>query len=134
MAGLGNLRANRIVNRQNSPPSSSSRVSRPVRAPRPVPANIPDRGNQYDIAQKIHCLVLITEGFSHQEITRKPGVKQQTQSNIKKKAFQHGFRPDIDPRILAHYVEDAPRSGRPKEISTDTEEALLQEVRADRAS
>ena len=37
-----NLRANQITNRQNTP-------SPPIRAPRPVPAGIIDRGNQYSL-------------------------------------------------------------------------------------
>jgi hypothetical protein len=122
-----NIRANRIINPQNSPPHPL------IRAPRPVPSYVIDRGHRYDTIQRVYCLVLITEGYSSQEIERKTGVKQRTQANIKKKAFQRGFRPDIDPRILTYYVEDAPRSGRPKEISIDTEKALLQEVRVDRA-
>jgi hypothetical protein len=91
-----NIRANRLINRQNSPsPSSFSSPPppscRPVRALRPVPAHVPDRGHRYDIAQKVHCLVLITEGFNFREIKAKTGVKQQTQLNIKRKAFQCGY-------------------------------------------
>jgi hypothetical protein len=128
-----NIRANRLTNYQNSPPPSPPPRPSIIRAPRPVPAHVPDRGHRYDIVQKIYCLVLITEKFSSREIEAKTGVKQQIQSNIKRKAFQRGYRPDIDPRILSYYVEDAPRSGRIPQISTETEEALLREVKADRA-
>jgi transposase len=52
---------------------------------------------------------------------------------MKKKAFERGFRPDQDPRILDYYVVDGPRSGRPKEITVETEQCLLNSVRANRA-
>jgi Transposase len=52
---------------------------------------------------------------------------------MKKKAFERGFRPDQDPRILDYYVVDGPRSGRPKEITIETEQCLLNSVRANRA-
>ena len=41
------------------------------------------------------------------------------------------FRPDEDPRILEHYVEDAKRSGRPKTITEAIEQKVLASVRED---
>jgi hypothetical protein len=60
-------------------------------------------------------------------------VKKRTQSYIKKRAFDRGFNPDEDPRILESYVVDGDRSGRPKEISVEKEERLLSAVRKDRS-
>jgi hypothetical protein len=65
--------------------------------PRPLPQDIVDNGYRYSLAQRIQCLALITEHFSAAAIERKTGVKQRTQSNIKKKAFERGFRLDIHP-------------------------------------
>jgi hypothetical protein len=52
---------------------------------------------------------------------------------MKKKAFERGFRPDQDPRILDYYVVDGPRSSRLKEITVEIEQCLLNSVRANQA-
>lgn len=64
----------------------------------------------------MQCLTLLAEGFSGIDIERKTGVKQSAQSHIKKKAFDRGFRPKEDPRILELYVRDGERTGRPRKI------------------
>jgi TPP-dependent indolepyruvate ferredoxin oxidoreductase alpha subunit len=76
---------------------------------------------------------LSTEGFSAAVVEQKMGVKERQQRNIRKKAFDRGFRPDQDPRILETYVIDGERSGRPKVILVDKEEALLASVRNNRS-
>jgi hypothetical protein len=101
--------------------------------PRPIPQDIVDNGDRYSLVQKIQCLALITEHFSAAEIERKTGVKQRTQSNIKKKAFERGFRPDVDPRILEYYLIDGERSRRPKEIKEDIEGNILANIRGSRS-
>ena len=101
--------------------------------PRPLPEDTVDHGHRYSIAQRVQCLTLIVEGFSGVNIELKTGVKPSTQSYIKKRAFERGFRPDIDPRILLHHIEDGARSGRPKEITLATEQKVLSSVKADRA-
>jgi hypothetical protein len=71
---------------------------------------------------------------THRVILRwETGVKKSTQSRIKKRAFERGFLPEQDPRILGYYVEDGARSGRQKETSLTNEQALLESVRADRS-
>jgi hypothetical protein len=76
---------------------------------------------------------LIAEGFSGLDIEKKTRIKRSAQSYIKKKAFERGFRPDQDPQILDYYVVDGPRSSRPKEITVETEQYLLNSVRANQA-
>jgi Transposase len=90
-------------------------------------------GHRYTIAQRIHCLSLIVEGFSGPYIEAKTGVARSAQVKIRKKAFERGFQPDQDPRIFERYVEDGARSGRPKTITPAIEQQLLDTVRADRA-
>lgn len=119
--------------RNHSPSHLPPRPSLPPSPPDPAPQESAAQRPRYSISQRVHCLALQVEGFSWQDIERKTGVKQSQQSYIKKKAFNRGFRPDVDPRILDHYVEDGKSTGRPKEISVGTEERLLQIVRADRA-
>jgi hypothetical protein len=92
---------------------------RPSPSPRPLPQDIIDRGHRYTLAQRIQCLILLTEGFSAAETERRTGMKERQQRNIKRKAFERGFRPEKDPRILKTYVVDGERSGRLKEITKD---------------
>jgi hypothetical protein len=44
------------------------------------------------------------------------------------KARERGYNPEIDPRILPVYVEDGKRTGRPKEITEATEQAILESI------
>ncbi|KAF7509538.1 hypothetical protein GJ744_007938 [Endocarpon pusillum] len=83
---------------------------------------------RYSISQRVSVLVLHVEGLSWQAIEQKTGVKQTAQSYIRKKAKQREFRPEIDPQVLDKYVIDSKPSGRPKEISEDTEQQLLANV------
>ena len=50
-----------------------------LRAPRPLPQGVPDFGKRYSLAQRIHCLVLATKGFSPDVILFKTGVSKRTQ-------------------------------------------------------
>jgi transposase len=104
-------------------------VPPPPQPPRDTKAN----GNRYSLVQRAHCLALLMEGYSYQEIERKTGIKRSTQANIKTRAYARGFCPEQDPRILECHVEDSPRSGRPKEISAATEQRLLDSIKIDRA-
>src|SRR5947207_4517431 len=115
-------------------------ASIPIRAaaqashrPRPLPQGVVDHGHRYTLVQRVHCLVLVTEGYSVAEIEKKTGVSERSQRAIRKKAYDRGFRPEEDPRILESYVIDGVKSGRPKEILKDKEEALLAAVRSDRS-
>jgi hypothetical protein len=63
----------------------------------------------------------MTEGFSPVHIEQRTGVKERSQRNIRKKAFERGFRPNEDPRILESYVVDSDRPGRPKKVATEEE-------------
>ncbi len=129
------VRAHARTGRNSTPRNTPSpRNTPPARSnPPSAPPEAVNRRPKYSIAQRVHCLVLQGEGFSWREIERRTGIKQPQQSNIKKKAFDRGFRPDVDPRILDYYVEDELRTGRPKKISLDTEQQLLANVRADKA-
>lgn len=88
----------------------------------------------YSLTLRVQCLTLLTEGYPGPEIEKKTGIPRRTQLNIQKKAQERGYCPEQDGRILEHFVEDKPRSGRPKEISIEKEQELLQNVRSNRAS
>ena len=115
---------------QNTPPRNASSQDPP---PQPSSNDKSSHGHRYTITQRVQCLTLQAEGFSRCDIEKKTGVKPSAQTFMKQKAFDRGFRPDQDPRILDIYVEDGARSGRPKEITPEIEQALLDSVRADRA-
>jgi hypothetical protein len=103
------------------------------RPPRPLPQGVVDHGYRYTLVQRVHYLILLTEGYSVVDIEKKTGVSERSQRAIRKKAYDRGFRPEEDPRILESYVIDGVKSGRPKEILKDKEEALLTAVRSDRS-
>jgi len=118
--------------------STAQRPALPAQRPalpsqRPLPQGIIDHGHRYTLAQRIQCLTLLTEGFTAAEVEEKTGVKERSQRNIKRKAFERGFQPEKDPRILEAYVIDSERSGRPKEITEEMEQGLLASVRSDRS-
>jgi hypothetical protein len=106
---------------------------RPSPPPRPLPEGVIDHGHRYTLVQRVHYLALITEGLWPAKIEKKTGVKPRTQRAIKKKAYDRGYNPDEDPRILELYVVDDVRPGRPLVISEDQKEKLLSMVRVNRA-
>jgi hypothetical protein len=94
-------------------------TSRPSPPPPPLPEGVIDHGNRYTLIQRIHCLILMTEGLWPAEIERKTGVKPRSQRAIKKKAQDRGYNPGKDSRILESYIINDVRSGRPRVISKD---------------
>jgi hypothetical protein len=98
-------------------PRIASRPSPPRPPPRPLPEGVINHGNRYTLIQRIHCLILMTEGLWPADIERKTGVKPRSQRAIKKKAQDRGYNPDEDPRILESYVVNNIRSGRLRAIS-----------------
>lgn len=109
---------NPVVTQPNPPPSLP---------PDPLPADKPQkRGHRYSFSQRVQCLTLLAEGISHSVIERKTGVKPAAQSYIKKRAFKRGFRPEVDPCIRDHHVQDGARTGRPKRKSLPAEQQLIQ--------
>jgi hypothetical protein len=51
------------------------------------------------------------------EIVRLMGMTESRVWQLKNTAFEHGFDPTKDAQIYERFVEDAPQSGRPKEIT-----------------
>jgi hypothetical protein len=67
-------------------------------------------------------LTLLAEGFSTAQVFAKTGMNERTAHRLKKKAYERGFRPEEDPRILEAYVEDGKKSGRPRKTRETVEE------------
>src|SRR5277367_2288499 len=110
-----------------------SETDAPLPHQRPLPEREIDYGYKLPLAVRIQALTLMHSGVPHAEIERKLGVKRRTLSNIKRRAFERGYRPNEDFRILPSYVEDSKRSGRPKEIKDKIEQKPLTNVPEDRA-
>jgi hypothetical protein len=66
-------------------------------------------------------------------VSQLTGMAESTIYYLIKNAKQRGYNPDVDPRILERYVVDSHRSGRPKEISQDTKQSIIESVTKDRA-
>jgi len=94
---------------------------------------VPDFGKRYSLAQRIHYLVLASEGFSSDDILIKTGVLKRMQKRIVDTAIERGFQPAKSYKILESYVVDGLRSRRPKEIDKDKEKEILANVRNDRS-
>jgi transposase len=124
------VRAHARAGRRNT---TSPRTPPPPPPVRPLPQDAVDRGHRYTIIQRVQCLKLLAEGFSGRDIEKKTGVKSSAQSHIRKRAYDRGFCPEQDPRILDYYVQDGKHTGRPKEITLTTEQRLLESVKLDRS-
>jgi transposase len=90
-------------------------------------------GHRYTLAQRVQCLTLWAEGYSGRDIQMKCGVTVSGQQYIKRKAKNRGFDPTQNPRILDEYVTDGIRSGRPKHISEQIEDEMIENIEKDRA-
>lgn len=87
----------------------------------------------HQTAARVQALTLLLVGYRPEDIQKLTGIPPSTQKDIKKRAFQRGYRPEEDPIIKDEYVIDAPRSGRPKSTTEVTKKAILDSVQKDRA-
>jgi hypothetical protein len=71
--------------------------------------------------QRVQALTLLAEGFSTAQVFAKTGINERTAHRLKK-AYERGFRPEEDPRILEAFVEDGKKSGRPRKTTETVEE------------
>lgn len=99
----------------------------------PYLKGVKDSGHRYTLAQRMQCLTLLAEGCPAAHVKEKTGVSERSQRAIRKKAYDRGFEPDKDPRILEAYVVDGAHTGRPKEITKEQEDKVLSIVRSDRS-
>ncbi len=61
------------------------------------------------------------------EVMKITGLTSKTLYNIRKKAIDRGYDPKVNTKILASYVQDEPRSGRP-EISLEKHNNVIAKV------
>lgn len=129
-SSLSYLAAEQAQKRESERPR---RKNQPAQRPLNKEANIKgDTGTRYSLAERVQALTLHSVGFSTQQIFERIKIPPRTTRNIIQKALSRGYRPEEDPRILNHFVEDGMKSGRPKEIGEDTENEVLSAVCRDR--
>ena len=126
------------LNHQSAIITRAREAERPRQRPfnpqlsRPLPETAVDRAH-YSVARRAQCLTLQTLGLSKTEINRLCSIPPRSQDNLWRKAKSRGFNSTISTFVLESYLEDSTRSGRLKEIGIEVEDAVLANVRADKA-
>jgi transposase len=83
-----------------------------------------------DIAVRAHVVALKAYGISSKEIQDRTGINPRTQRGIYARAIKRGFDPSQP--VLTKYVLDEPRAGRPRKISAQKRQEILDAVGRDR--
>jgi transposase len=86
----------------------------------------------FDIATHVQALALFEEGITIKHIIEITGLFRHSIYDLRKRAQQRGYNPTVSRVILMKYIEDAPRSGRPKKATEEKAAELLNHVRKDR--
>jgi transposase len=87
---------------------------------------------KHDPAVRIQALALVEEGITVKRVMEVTGLSRRTIFNLKKRARERGYDPAQSRTLKMEYVEDAPRSGRPKVITEEKRNQLVEEVRKNR--
>ena len=85
-------------------------------------------------AQRIQALALVEHGIAAKIVQAVTGVSTRSISALKIKARQRGYDPAVSRVLELECVEDAPRSGRPKKVTPEVEQAILKNVVQERNS
>ncbi len=78
-----------------------------------------------DAATRAQALTLLQKGVAIDKIIKDTNYARRSIYNILKKAKDYRYDSSKDTRILLSYVEDAPRSGRPKKCTLEIEEQVI---------
>lgn len=85
------------------------------------------------IALRAQALALLEAGLPIEFIRYKTELSDSTIYRIRRVAKERGYDPTNSPVFKDEYFEDAKRSGRPKILDEETEQAMLGYVETDRA-
>ena len=85
----------------------------------------------HPIGVRVQAVTLIALGFDIQHIEDITSMSSWTIKRWFKIAKERGFNPEIDKQVLTEYVEDAPQSGCPKEITQSTEQSIISSIKKD---
>ena len=84
---------------------------------------------KHDLAVRIQALALVEEGITVKRVMEITSLSRRTIFDLKKKARERGYNPAQSRTLKIEYVEDASRSGRPKEVIEEKKQELLDYVR-----
>jgi transposase len=87
---------------------------------------------KHTTAERIQALALIEEGVPVDRVTTVSGMSKASIYRLQKTARARGYDPAVSRRLKDEYVQDAPRSGRPKKLSPEQEQELLQVLQKNR--
>ena len=90
------------------------------------------QNNSLTTGQKLQELCLVEHGIAVKVVQAVTGVSTQSISYIKRKALDRGYDPTVSRILKVEYVEDACRSGRPLKVTSEVEQAILDNIRHDR--
>jgi transposase len=85
-------------------------------------------GKHIDIGARVQALTLFEVKCPIPEITAISGVSKTSIYRIKQTALERGYNPEVCRTILASFVEDAPKSGRPCKATPDVEDLIIQTI------
>ena len=86
----------------------------------------------HDLGTKVQAFALAEYGVPTKKVADLTGLSMRSVTRLKQTARQRGYDPETSMILLTKYVEDAPRSGRPKKITPEQEKAVVDRVKKDR--
>jgi transposase len=86
----------------------------------------------HPIELRIQILGLVAWGVDAKDIATKLEVPLRSIQKMIQRVKDRGFNPGSCERVRMEYAEDAKRSGRPKEITPEKENAIIQSITKDR--
>jgi len=110
------------------------RIAHPPRLQQPLTkeASVNNHGKRYTIAEKTQVLTFLSLNHSTRDIHNWIGVPPRQSLRILQKAKERGYNPEESKKVLHAYIEDGVRSGRPKEISSEAEQRVIESITSDR--
>ena len=81
-----------------------------------------------DAGTRVQALTMLQLKQLIKEITLKTSLNRTIIRRIEKRAWACGYTPETSTKILLAYVEDVPRSGRPKKVTTKVEEKAIEAI------
>ena len=85
-------------------------------------------GAHIDIGTRVQALTLLEIGMPVSEIIKITKVSKPSIHRLRKTALERRYAPEVCKVILAAYVEDAPKSGRPVKAIEAVEELVISTV------
>src|SRR5450432_4245561 len=88
--------------------------------------------NRYDIAQRAQAVTLLVIGSPYDYITTQTGISKRQVQYYLATAKSRGYNPEVSIILKDEYLQDGTRSGRPRKVDLEEEQALIQSIKRDR--